>query len=311
MTEVTRIADLERLMRTYALPEQPGDRAAWQALLAKATDLDSPITVIEIASVPDEALQRFEHYLAATSTASSEAGGTLFATCDIVEPGVGDLQAYAGFAGGVVTIRYFPSRAAFIAALSSDFWQSAIADRVASVRDAFVMVTGGNTIPAALQARLGAPPHASTIPTPRVDGKSPSQIVDELLTIYPDGGADPNRAQLGVMMNFPGFRSEPVHYVNLYAFGGGSDPNAKGAAEHDAYNAAAITTALGHGGMPLMRLDVEHLLVSAIPWSRVMFVRWPSLAVFTDMRLDPTYVEAQKHRVDSSEVYGNFITLRR
>lgn len=55
----------------------------------------------------------------------------------------------------------------------------------------------------------------------------------------------------------------------------------------------------------------EHRLVSAIPWSRVIFVRWPSLAVFTDMRLDPGYIEAQQHRVESAETYGNFITVKR
>jgi hypothetical protein len=28
------------------------------------------------------------------------------------------------------------------------------------------------------------------------------------------------------------------------------------------------------------------------------------------MRLDPSYVEAQKHRVESAETYGNFITIK-
>lgn len=51
--------------------------------------------------------------------------------------------------------------------------------------------------------------------------------------------------------------------------------------------------------------------MSAIPWSRVLFVRWPSLAVFTNMRLDPGYIAAQKHRVESAETYGNFVTIKR
>lgn len=303
--------ELQKLMQTYSTPAAPGDRAAWQALLARADAADGPITVIEIASVAADELPRCDRYLAATASATTQAGGSVFAACDIVEPGVGDLQSYAGFAGGVVSLKTFPSCAAFLTALRSDLWQAALADREASVTDAVVLAAGANSLPAALQARLGAPPDAASIPTPRVDGKTPTQIVDELLAIYPDGGADPTRAQLEIMMNFPGFREQPVHYVNLYAFGDGSTPNAKGAAGHDAYNAAAMTTALGHGGFPLMRLDVEHCLVSAIPWSRVMFVRWPSLAVFTDMRLEPAYIAAQKHRVESSEVYGNFITIRR
>jgi uncharacterized protein (DUF1330 family) len=113
------------------------------------------------------------------------------------------------------------------------------------------------------------------------------------------------------MMHFPGFREQPVHYINLYAFGDGSDPAVKGAAEHDAYNKAAMASVRAHGGRPLLRAEVEHRLVSDIPWSRVLFVRWPSPAVFTDMRLDPEYIEAQKHRVESAETYGNFVTIAR
>lgn len=58
------------------------------------------------------------------------------------------------------------------------------------------------------------------------------------------------------------------------------------------YNMAALASVLAHGGYPLPRATVEHRIVSAIPWSRVLFVRWPSLAVFTDMRLEPGYIEA-------------------
>ena len=113
------------------------------------------------------------------------------------------------------------------------------------------------------------------------------------------------------MVEFPGFRDQPVHYINLYAFGDGDDPAVKGAAAHDAYNMAAMATVQAHGGRPLLRAEIAHRLVSAIPWSRVVFVRWPSLAVFTDMRLDPGYLEAQRHRVESAETYGNFITIAR
>ena len=94
-------------------------------------------------------------------------------------------------------------------------------------------------------------------------------------------------------MRFPRFRDLPVHYINLYAFGDGSDPAVKGAAAHDAYNRAAMPSTQAHGTRPFLRAPVEHRLVSAIPWSRVIFVRWPSLAVFTDLRLDPSYIEAR------------------
>ena len=66
-----------------------------------------------------------------------------------------------------------------------------------------------------------------------------------------------------------------------------------------------------HGGTPQLRAEVEHRIMSAIPWRRVLFVRWPSLAVFTDMRLTPAYIEAQELRVESAETYGNFVTIKR
>jgi hypothetical protein len=56
---------------------------------------------------------------------------------------------------------------------------------------------------------------------------------------------------------------------------------------------------------------VEHRLVSTIAWSRVIFVYWPTLAVFTDMRLDPSSIEARMHRVESSLTYGNVVTIER
>jgi uncharacterized protein (DUF1330 family) len=161
------------------------------------------------------------------------------------------------------------------------------------------------------RAMLGEPRSAAEIATPRIDGKTPQQLVAELLAVYPDGGADPTRRQLETMVAFPGFRDQPVHYINLYAFGDGDDPAVKGAAAHDAYNQAAMPFVQAHGGYPLLRAAVEHRIASAIPWSRVLFVRWPSLAVFTDMRLDPGYIAAQTHRVESSETYGNFVTLKR
>jgi hypothetical protein len=60
-----------------------------------------------------------------------------------------------------------------------------------------------------------SPRPTSDIPTPHIDGKTPDELVDELLTIYPDGGADPSRAQLETMMHFPGFRDQPVHYIKV------------------------------------------------------------------------------------------------
>lgn len=312
-SEQSRIseADRARIEDAYRLDGATGDAAVWDDVLARAAEDDGPITVIEIARLHPVAHSAFERYLASTEAATAAAGGERLAVCDIVEPGVGDLLAYMNYAGGVATLLAFPSRAAWLAALRSDAWQAGLAARREAVAEAVVLVAGENGIPPMFRSMMGEPKMATDIPTPRVDGKSPEALVDDLLRAYPDGGADPSREQLEVMMHFPGFREQPVHYINLYAFGEGDDPAVKGAAAHDAYNAAAMQPVLEHGGYPLLRATVEHRIASEIPWSRVVFVRWPSLAVFTDMRLEPSYIEAQRHRVESAETYGNFVTVKR
>ncbi len=304
-------ASRERLTRAYLLSEGDADSVAWDELLARAAGDDAPITVIEISRLLPDARPRHDRYVAAVVAAAEAAGGSLVAVTDILEPGVGDLQGYMDYAGGVALLLGFPSRLAYLAALLSDTWQAALVDRQASVAEAVVLVACENTIPPMARTLLGEPRMASAFATPRVDGKTPEQIVEDLLSVYPDGGADPSREQLEVMTRFPGFRDTPVHYINLYAFGDGDDPAVKGEAAHDAYNAAALQVVTGHGGYPLLRAEVAHCLVSATPWSRVIFVRWPSLAVFTDLRLDPGYIEAQRHRVESAETYGNFVTVKR
>jgi uncharacterized protein (DUF1330 family) len=303
--------DRARIERVYDLPAAGADAAAWAGLIARAATDDTPITVVEIARLLPDARPRHDRYLAAIIAAANEAGGDLLAVSDILEPGTGDLLAYMDYAGGVAVLLTFPSRRAYLKALASETWQAGLDDRRAGVAEAIVLVAGENTIPATARALFGEPRPASAFTTPHVDGKSPEEVVEALLRVYPDGGADPSRAQLEVMVHFPGFREQPVHYINLYAFGDGHDPAVKGAAAHDAYNLAAMQPVIAHGGYPLLRATVEHRLVSAITWSRLVFVRWPSLAVFTDVRLDPTYIEAQKHRVESAEVYGNFITIAR
>ena len=301
----------ERLERVYALPSASADVVAWSDLLVRAGTDDAPITVIEIDRLLEGARSQHDAYLAAVVSATEQAGGALLAASDILEPGTGDLLTYLAYSGGVAILLEFPSRTAYLTALLSDTWQEGFDARSAAVGDAIVLVAGENSIPPMARAMFGEPRPAADFPTPHIDGKSAEQIVEELLAVYPDGGADPSRAQLEVMMHFPGFRDQPVHYINLYAFGDGSDPAVKGEAAHDAYNKAAMSSVQAHGGYPLLRASVEHRIMSAIPWSRVLFVRWPSLAVFTNMRLDPGYLEAQKHRVESAETYGNFVTIKR
>jgi hypothetical protein len=43
----------------------------------------------------------------------------------------------------------------------------------------------------------------------------------------------------------------------------------------------------------------------------IVLPRWPSFAVFTDPHLKPSYVEAQRFRVDSADICGSYITIAR
>ena len=76
-------------------------------------------------------------------------------------------------------------------------------------------------------------------------------------------------------------------------------------------NAAALPVVLAHGARPKVLANVRHHLAGPIAWERFIFVAWPSFAVFTDLRLDPTYIEAQRDRVVSAEEYGNLVTIAR
>ena len=126
--------------------------------------------------------------------------------------------------------------------------------------------------------------------------------------MYPDGGTDPAHENLRQMVAWPGFNEQRVHFIDLYAYGAGFE---SGAAELAEYNAGAVMHVLHHGGRPQVAIDVAHHLVGPVQWNRVVFVCWPSLAVFFDLRLEPEYLEAQTSRVNSAEVYGNLITVAR
>jgi hypothetical protein len=58
-------------------------------------------------------------------------------------------------------------------------------------------------------------------------------------------------------------------------------------------------------------IDVVHQLLGSSVWNRAILVRWPSLEVFTDLRLTPGYIDAQESRVSSSSAYGNLVTIDR
>ena len=181
----------EQIERAYTLSALGTNVTEIDALLSGAGNVDSPITVIEIDRLRDDARSEHDAYLAAITAATTEAGGTVYAVCDIVEPGTGDLLPYLNYSGGVASLLSFPSRAAYLTALGSQTWQAGLPARNAAVVDAVVLVAGDNEITPMMSAMFGEPRPASDFPTPHVDGKTPEQLVDELLTIYPDGGADP------------------------------------------------------------------------------------------------------------------------
>jgi uncharacterized protein (DUF1330 family) len=148
---------------------------------------------------------------------------------------------------------------------------------------------------------------ASAFPSGRVQGKTPAAIVDELLSHYPSGDADPTRAILEAMTSYEGFAEQRLHYINLYKLGEGAD----GVASLNEYQAKGGAIAMVHGARPKAAGTVRHQLAGRVRWSRFVVVSWPSFAVFTDLRLDPAYIEEQKHRIAAGEAYGNLITIAR
>ncbi|MFM9105343.1 MAG: hypothetical protein ACKOWF_01430 [Chloroflexota bacterium] len=281
--------------------------AQWQEVFRAMDAGDSQIHVIE-ASKP-----RPGHGAAylATRLGRNEAairnGGTPIALNRILQPGTGDMLPWMSWAGGLLSIVAYPSRAAWLRTLLEPESLAANARREDLIEEVMLLVAGADTIPGKARRLLGKPKPPTAFRTPRIDGKRTEQIVDDLLAIYPDGGADPSRAQLERMMTDPRFRTEPVFYLNLYDFGDGTQ--AGGEAEHRAYNTSAFSSVRANGAMPIFRTPVVHALVSPVNWDLAVFVRWPSMAVFTDLRLNPEYVKAQEHRAASAVFYGNFMTF--
>ncbi len=301
---------LEQVSAIAADPRFDPGVALWTEVFAHPDFANGEITVIEIARLQPERKSTYDTFVQALRRCTEQVGGSILAVTDILFPGTGDLEQYMNYAGGTAWLARFPSRAAYIAMVLNPTYQQAAASRHEALAEVTLLIAGSNTIPRAAALLFGPERPPSAFKTPFIDGKSPAQLVDALLQIYPDGGADPSRAQLTRMTEFAGFATEPVYFLNLYAFAPG-EAAAQEASEHQEYNRQALAAVRAHGGHPYLRARVEHALVTTIPWSLAVFVRWPSAAVFTDLRLTPDYIVAQRHRVQSAQTYGNFVTTKR
>lgn len=304
LTATQRLAIVERYSHSTLHPSA----AKWSEVFAAMDAGDGPIHVIEASKVRPGRTAEYIDGLLARNIAAARHGGTALALNEILQPGTGDMLPWMSYAGGVLSVVAYPSRAAWLATLMDADALAANQRRESLVEEVVLLVAGEDTIPAKARALLGKPKPPTAFKTPRIDGKSPTQIVDDLLAVYPDGGADPSRAQLDRMMTDSRFRTDPVFYLNLYDFGDGSSA-AGGESEHRAYNLSAFNSARGNGGMPMFRAPIVHTLISSVPWDLAVLVRWPSMAVFTDLRLNPEYIKAQEHRAAAAVFYGNFMTF--
>lgn len=303
-------ADLTAILQAYGHPQFDPGEAAWLALFAHERFAQGEIIVIEFNKLKPGATAKaqFDAYIGQVTPLIQHVGGSVIQVTDILMPGVGDVEGF-DYGGGTALLVKYPSRAAYVRALLTDGYRAANQDRIASLAEANLLI-GRDTIPAFARL-LFRPKRADQVKTPRVDGKTPAQLLDELLGIYPDGGADPTRGQLEALLNLPGFRTTALHYINLYQFDDAAAGIPDRETEHKAYNRKAQSQVAAHGAYPYCRCEIEHHLVGPVAWNLCVFVRWPSFAVFTDLRLDPEYIEAQKHRVDSARRYGNFVTVAR
>jgi uncharacterized protein (DUF1330 family) len=296
---------IERLTAAYADPIVDPSEAAWTALLADPGFATQAVAVAEFVALKDgdNAKAAYDAYLDALVKAVSEAGGEMVSVNDTLMPGIEGLEPYEG---GVSWVATFPSISAYVDALLDQDVVAVAARRAEGAEEAQVLV-GPNLVPDVIK-QLGPNTPASDFPSDRVQGKTTDQILDELLAIYPSGGADPPEATLRRLIDWDGFQDQRVHYINLYRF---NDAEGGGEQALGEYNAAALPVVLAHGGRPKVLANVTHHLVGPTAWDRFIFVSWPSFAVFTDLRLDPTYIEAQKDRVASAEQYGNLVTVAR
>lgn len=292
-----------RLAQAYPDPVVDPSPVAWQALLADPTLEGVELTVVEFTAFTDDAGRAaYDAFLAALGTATEAHAGHMVGISDVWRNG---LELPVGFAGGVVWVASYPTRDAYIDTVLDPTVVAAAAGRRTAVVDPHLLV-GVNLVPDTLR-QLPPPGSAEELPHDLVRGKTSAQVVDELLSIYPDGGADPTREVLEAMFARPDVQTQAVSYLNLYAFSA-DDTGAAGITE---YNTGALPYVLAHGARPKAVFNVAQQLLGSTEWNRAIYVRWPSIEVFTDLRLTPGYIEAQKARVSSSDAYGNLVGIDR
>jgi uncharacterized protein (DUF1330 family) len=293
---------IERLTAAYSDPTLDPSTSAWRALLDDPGYETDSVAVTEFARLREgeDARTSYNTFVAAFAAAAEAAGATVTVN-DIVFPG---LEGLEGYEGGISWVAQFPAISAYVDAMLDEAVIAAAGARRDAVEEAQVLA-GPNLLPDVIK-QLGPNDNAADFPSDRVQGKTTDEIVGELLEIYPSGGADPTETTLRAMMDHEGFTDQLVFYINLYRF----KPDG-GEVALSEYNAAALPVVLAHGGRPKVLANVTHHLVGPTEWSRFIFVSWPSFAVFTDLRLDPTYVEAQRDRVVSAEEYGNLVNIAR
>ena len=296
---------IERLTAIYADRVLDPSAEAWEALLADPGFDTQAVAVVEFVELRDEdgAKAAYDAYVDAIAKATAATGGEVISINDTLMPGLEGLEPYEG---GVSWVATYPTIRAYVDALLSEDVVAAAGQRREGVAEAQVLM-GPNLVPDAIK-QLGPNEPASDFPSDRVQGKTPDEIVGDVLAIYPSGGADPTAETLRRMFTWEGFTDQRVHYINLYRF---NDDPGGGATALNEYNAKALPVVLAHGARPKVLANVTHNLVGPVRWDRFIFVSWPSFAVFTDLRLDPTYIEAQKDRLMSTDQYGNLITIAR
>ncbi|CAB4365686.1 MAG: hypothetical protein F2681_17435 [Actinobacteria bacterium] len=292
-----------RLAQAYPDATVDPSAAAWQALLDDTTLDQTAVSVIEFAGTADDtARASYTAYIDAVREATVAKGGSFAAITDVWRPG---LELPIGFDGGMVWAATYPSRDVFIEVVLEPAVVAAAASRRDAVRDPHLFI-GVNLVPQFLLDQE-APADVEALPHDLVRGRDTAAVVDELLSIYPAGGSDPTKPMLEAMLARDDARTQAVTYVNLYRFG----PDTGGAASINEYNMNAMPFVLAHGARPKVIVNVAQQLLGSQRWDRVILVRWPSIEVFTDLRLTPGYVDAQTSRVESSDAYGNLVTIDR
>lgn len=295
------------LFKNYTDPNLDPLQQQWHNLLNHPEFVSTPVLVIELvafASKQDKFM--YLNHLKKLKPLIKSQQGKWRKSMNIIFTGIGDYSKM-DFDQGLTTVIEYPSRAAYIKALTEKEYISThkIMNGLCKQR---MLLIGKDTRPKfTYWFNFERPAHQFQLPI--VDEHPYQVLLEKLLKYFPDTHSDPHRKILERMFARKGFRNEPIYLMNLYDLGdkGDSEAQSRGETAHFNYYKNNILHALTRGIKTQFIAKIEHVMISPFDWDIVALNYWPSLANFTDFRLIPEYYnKTHQHRLNTGRNFGNF-----